>query len=290
MKHLQTIIEDHSTAERICACCGMVLDEKITSDRGITILEHENKIHWSNTVQSHHDGAMGSVANTEDKKSFKINMWQNRCRIQDSRDSRSYANFKILQKIFDSKQVPTPIQNIVYHLSKKLTKQLLDMNARKDSFQKAIIYFAYEISGNKYLRKKFLQDFDVTNKKMFNKYVWLLKQEFHIVTDYAEYTEKLLLQHAMNLKFSRKETDLALSILKHAQKKGLTSSKNPTGIAGTALYISHCSLNKYKSNTLIEIAETCHVNVGTIQNIKRQWYEILYVLNLRYKVLEDALK
>jgi len=59
MKHLETIIEDHTTAERICACCGMVLDEKIIKDRGIAIQDNKNKIHWNTTSLSHHDGAMG---------------------------------------------------------------------------------------------------------------------------------------------------------------------------------------------------------------------------------------
>lgn len=170
MKHLETIIEDHTTAEKICACCGMVLDEKINQSRGITIQDNENKIHWHNATLSHHDGVIGSVASG--KNSFKINMWQNRLRISDSEDARVCANFMILKKIFNSKQVPKSIQNISYHLSKKTTKKLLDMGAKKDSFQKAVLYFAYEISQNKYLRKQFLKDFEITNKRMFNKYVW----------------------------------------------------------------------------------------------------------------------
>ncbi len=288
MKHLQTIIEDHSTAERICACCGMVLGKTIPSDRGVTTQDNESKIHWNSTTSSHHDGAMGSVANMSSKKSFKINVWQSRLRIQDSKDARIYANFKTLEKIFDSRQVPKSIQNIAYHLSKKSTKRLLDTNAKKDSFQKAIIFFAYEISQNKYLRRQFITDFGVTNKNLFNKYFWLLKQEFHVTTDYTQFTEKLLYRHAIDMKFSKKEIELAQCIINHARKKGLTSSKDPIVLVGTALYISHYSLHRYEPDTLHMIAKNCNIHPETIQKIKRQWHEILDMLNLRRSVCKYA--
>lgn len=105
------------------------------------------------------------------------------------------------------------------------------------------------------------------------------------MTDYAEFTEKLLYRHAMNLRFSKKETDLALSIINYARKKGLTSSRDPAVIVGTALYISYYSTHKYEPNTLSIIAEKCHTSTATIQNLKRQWHEILDVLNLRHNVL-----
>ena len=288
MKHLQTIIEDVTTAERICACCGMVLDDAIPSERGITIHDNEDKIHWNSTTPSHHDGAMGSIADTKSKDSFKINKWQNRLRISNSEDARVSANLIALKKIFDSKHVPRTIQNTSYHLSRHTTKKLLDIGAGRDSFQKAIIYHAYEISGNKYLRKQFLKDFDITDTKMFNKYSLILKQEFHIVTDYAKVTEKLLLYHAMDLRFSKKETDLALCIINHARKKGLIGGKSPAVIASTALYISHYSTQKYESNTLGDIAKIFNVSVGAIQYLKRQWHEILNVLNLRRNVCKYA--
>lgn len=282
MKHLETVIEDHNTSERICACCGMVL-ERITKERGIITHDNENKIHWNTTTLSHHDGAMGSVA--KGYNSAKINMWQSRLRISDSMDARNSANFMILQKIFDLANTPKFIQNIAYHLSQKATKKMLDIGIQRDSFQKAILYFAYEISGNKYLRKQFLSDYNITNKRIFNKCVWQLKQEFHIVTDYVEFTEKIVYKYAANMRFTKKEIDLALSIISYAQKKNLTSGKDPNVVAGTALYISYYSLHKYYPNTVNDIAEKCNVHLERIQDLKRQWHEILDILKLRHNVL-----
>jgi len=162
---------------------------------------------------------------------------------------------------------------------------MLDIGVQRDSFQKAVLYYSYEISGNKYLRKAFLLDYNIANKRIFNKCVWQIKQEFHIVTDYVEFTKKLVCKHAVNMRFTKKETNLALSIINYAQKKNLTSGKDPNVIAGTALYISYYSLHKYYPNTANDIAKICNVRLERIQDLKRQWHEILDILKLRHNVL-----
>ena len=285
MDHLTTIIEDATTDEQICACCGMILDEK-TNIRGISYIDNPEKIHWNNIIQQHHDYALGSIADTNDKNSRNINRWQNRLRVSNSLERRIYSNFIELEDIFAKKQVPNTIKKITYYLSRKASRSGIDAGSKKETFQAVLLYFAYELSQNKYPRRQFIKDYTLKTKT-FNKYVWLFKEEFKIISDYENITNKLLYKHATNLKFPKKTTILANAIIEHARKKYLLSGKDIGGIVATALYIAYYSTSKRKLKINEIIAKECGTSVQSMRYIRQQWYEILEILNLRKQVINN---
>ncbi len=286
MNHLTTIIEDATTGEQICACCGMILDEK-PNIRGISRIENHENIHWKNTIQHHHDYALGSIADTNDKNSRNINLWQNRLRASNSLERRIYSNFIELENIFAKKQVPNTIKKITHYLSRKASKSGIDIGSRKEMFQAVLLYFAFELSQNKYPRRQFIRDYTLKTKT-FNKYVWLIKEEFKIISNYEDISNKLLYRHATNLKFPKKTTTLANAIIEHARKKYLLSGKDIGGIVATALYIAYYSTSKRKPKINEIIAKECGTSIASMNYIRRQWSEILEILNLRKQVVNNC--
>jgi len=287
LDHLAIIIEDVTTGEQVCACCGMVLDEK-TNTREISITDNPEKIHWTKTTQYHHDQGLGSIADNNTKNSKNINMWQNRLRVTNKSERRMYSNFIELERIFAKRLIPKTIKNIAYYMSRKACKAGIDIGTKKESFQAVLVYFAYELSQNKYPRKQFIKDFEL-DKKTFNKYTWLIKEEFKIISDYLYITNRLLYRHATNLKFSKNIITIANAIIENARKKGLIAGKDTGAIIATALYIAcYSTTTKRKLNLNEIIAKECGTSVQSINYIRQQWHEILEILKLRKHVIDNC--
>lgn len=290
MIHLTTIIEDSITGEQICACCGMVISEKTTvSKNPLNFQDKPKKEHHHTLTESHHDYGMGSIADPSQKKSWKINKWQKRLRVSNSKDRKIAQNFEVLGRIFSKHSIPKNIQNITFHLSRKATDKKIDGGKGAD-FQLALLYFAYGISGNKINRNEFEKTFQITKENIFKKSVWIIQTEFNIVTDHKISIVKSIYRHGVDLKFSKKAIDLAITIYHYAEKKNLTSSRPLSGIAATALYIAAYSTMKNSRGIQEIIADKCNVSKTTITTTKSSWKDVINLLKLKHVAIQYSKK
>ncbi|MBA4718946.1 MAG: transcription initiation factor IIB family protein [Nitrosopumilus sp.] len=292
MKHLSTIIQDNTTGEQICACCGMVIFEKTVDEKAPqTFLDEPNKIHHHmSTNAAHHDYGLGTIVDPYQKESSEINIWQQRLRVANKKDSKTCRNFEALEIILGQHTIPKHMQNITYYLSRKATKNEIDSGRRIVPFQLSLLYFAYDISGNKISRKEFEKRFPLSKEKIFWKYARLIREKFNIITDHKSSIEKSIYKTGIDLKFSKKTIILANSIFQHANKKNMTSGRSPSGIVGAALYIAAYSTIHNPKPLQEIIAYSCNISQKTIDNVKSSWKDIINLLCLRHVVAVQTTK
>lgn len=271
MKHLEVIVEDPDAGEQICACCGMVVNEKIPTDKGKLEKTKDNELRSHNMIslEDHHDYGLGTIADKSSDGSFKINFWQTRIR---SNKNNGRLRFQRFNEFSARPRVPQNVKNIGLHLLRLVVNKGLTKGMKSEPLNFAILYFAFCIADKKMTNSKFVSEFGKFSKAS-KKYCKIIEENFNIKTN----TPDNILNHiyflANKIPLRKKQFDVCLQIYDKLKSEPNLSRK-PKSIAGMIVYLMVMETNDQEIKN-DEIAELLKLSRESIPRIKKDLTPIL---------------
>ena len=266
----QSLIRDPAKGEKICAHCGLVIEEKEIDEgpeRRVFGPEDENKIRTSTGLE---------IPTTFDTYSFfgkkiplskrnemqRLRKWQRRSALQYRRDRNFIIAEQELNRLCEKLHLPSQILN----LAKKIYRSSFERELVRGRSINGMVAASVAIACRQLQIPRSLKA--IASQSQVDK-----KEIGH---DFRLIVEKLSLRNPIHdvailinqvgdkLDLSPKTQQLAFEILTQAKEKKIVAGKDPHGLTAAAIYIS--CLQTKESRTQREISEASGVTEVTIRN------------------------
>ncbi|NQU98530.1 hypothetical protein HQ533_03615 [Candidatus Woesearchaeota archaeon] len=271
--------------EVTCNECGLVVEDKLF-DFGQEWREHDaeqaakKRRTGAPLSYTHADKGLGTsigtksdiyqLSKTNKNKYFRLRKWQNN--VASAIERNLQIALSEIQRLVSVLQLSKTIEEEASRIYTHAAQKGIVKGRSTETIVAAVIY----IVCRNYEVPKTLDDLeDVTNidkKDIGRNYRYVVRKMDIRVTqsDPVNYVSRYI----SNLELSQKTHTTAIKLLEKAQKKEITSGKNPLGLAAAAIYAAS-KLNEEK-RTQNEIANAIGVTEVTLRN--------------RYKDFVDTLK
>ena len=286
------IIYDEERGEYICTETGEVLEERVVDEhadwRAFTPEEKTKKPRTGPPIdQSIHDLGISSTIDWKDvdvygtkfdveqkMKAMKLRKWQLRTRLKSSEDRNLYQAMREIERITSLLKLPKAVKDDASAIYRKALEKKLVRGRSIDEIVAASIYAACR-------RMKVVKSLDEIAKYTKSKRseiarayrLLLAKLDIEIpVIDPKDY----LMSIADAVKADMKSVRKALEIIEKAKNIGITSGRDPAGIAAAALYIGVVLNNE--PITQHDIASVAGITDVTLRN---RYKELVNVLKLK---------
>ena len=286
------IIYDAERGEYICTETGEVIEERAIDEhaewRAFTPEEKAKKPRAGPPVdQSIHDlgisstidwrdvDVYGSKLNAEQKiRAMKLRKWHLRVRLESSEDRNLYQAMREIERLASLLNLPKAVKDEASIIYRKALEKNLVRGRSIDVIVAASIYAACR-------RMKVVKSLDEIAK-------YTKSKRSEIARAYRLLLEKLdieiplidakdyLMRIADAVKADMESVRKALEIIEKAKEMGITSGRDPAGIAAAALYIASLLTNRHI--TQHEIASAAGITDVTLRN---RYKEMISVLKLK---------
>jgi transcription initiation factor TFIIB len=277
------IITDLQTGEIGCNTCGAVSSEKIV-DRGpetfgMTSQDYQKgsrvgakttlkmiDMGLSTLIESRNKDATGRILSNENKRMFyRLRMWDKNGRYKSS--SKSFQKgFPLLDAISAKLGLPESVIEQTAHLFRKIVTKKIIVGRSSTATMCAAIYITCRITNTPRTLQDIADAGNVKKKRLQKIYRFIVRNlEISPQTyDPKEFISRIA--RATNI--SEKTERLAVKILDEAQKRSISTSKNPMSMASAAIYVSS-TINHEKVSQL-KIAKISGVSAVTIRSVTNE--------------------
>ncbi|MCV0401322.1 MAG: transcription initiation factor IIB [Nitrosopumilus sp.] len=272
------IISDFNLGEIFCGHCGFVFNEKLenlgygsgivdnnkdTRRTGIPVTLSRNDFGLSTIIGSENKDVHGKpIPNSAFSTIKRIRIQDNRSQLGKHSDSNFKIAFEFLDGIQDKLDVPDSVKETAAYIYRKAVEQKITMGRSIYSVIAASMYIACR---NMHMLRNLSDISEITNikrKKIAQSYRAIVKQlDMKIpVVNQIDYVLKI----SNTLKVSVGTKNLALKILKMAEKLDMMAGRDPAGMAAASVYYS--GLIRGKRISQLHIADATGITPVTIRN------------------------
>ena len=282
------LIMDNATGEMFCGNCGYVVSERIEELgpewRAHNMEEYEERSRTGiPTSLAMHDMGLATVIGPDKDAEGKplstalrstierLRIWDSRIQNHKAMDRNLKQAFLELDRLKDKLAVgESVIEKAAYIYRKALEKGLV----RGRSISALVAAALYAACREAEIPRTLKDIADASNikKKEISRYYKLLIRELDLqipVVDPIKCISRIANKAGITERTKRK----AIEILNKAKEAKITVSKDPMGLAGSALYIA-CIIHG-ENKTQEEIAEVAGVTAVTVRNRYRELKELL---------------
>jgi transcription initiation factor TFIIB len=280
-------IKDADRAERICAKCGIVLEESmIDIGQEWRAFDHDQKQKRARTgaplTHKRHDkgltteigkGATELFKVPAKKRSqfFRIRKWQKR--LLTSKDRNMSFAMSELQRLVSFLGLPKTLHEEVAKLYERALQKGLVRGRSIESIIAALVYsLAREYETPRTLTE-ISQASGIGKRELGRTYRYISRKlDIRILPAKAE---DYIPRFSSMLKLSDRTQMHAIKVLRVAKEKDVISGKGPTGCAAAAIYIA--SVLEGERKTQREVADVVGVTEVTIRNRYKEMAEALNI-------------
>ena len=290
----RNIINDRESGEVVCSGCGLVIAEPTVSTdpewRAFNLEEAESRTRVGlplsfsiydkglsttfNPIDS--DGCGRRISREKRSEMLRLKRWQARSMVESS-DRNLVQAMSELDRLSGGLHIPSTIQERAALIYRKVLKEGFVRGRRISAMVAASLYIACRMTQTPRTLVEVARYSPVDKKEIARCYRILLKElNLRLPVPKAQLRVSKV---ASKVELGEKTQRLAIEILGEADRLKITISKDPMGLAASALYIA-CVING-ENRTQKMIAEAAGVTEVTIRN---RYTELKRVLNLdRFK-------
>ncbi len=289
-------IYDSKRGEKICAKCGLVLEERqIDTTQEWRAFDYEQKQKRDRTgsflTYTRHDkGLSTSIGDhgytdlyklkpSQRASFYRLKRWHSQVSTATERNLR-YA-LSELDRISSALGLPKNIRETTALIYRKAVTKGLVRGRSMESVVAAALYAACRKHNVPRTLDEIAEGSNVKKREVGRTYRFITRELGIklLPTSPIDYISRF----ASELKLSPKTQQKAVEILKRAQSKDLVSGRGPTGVAAAAIYVASTLTNEKKTQR--EVAEVAGVTEVTIRN---RYKELIEQLGMEDK-MADAL-
>ncbi|NOZ81529.1 MAG: transcription initiation factor IIB [Candidatus Micrarchaeota archaeon] len=277
--------EDRSRGERICAKCGLILEESIIDvSQEWRAFDDEQRSRRARTgaplTYTKHDkgltteigkgsGELFKVAPSKRAQYYRLGKWQKR--LVESKDRNLSFALSELQRLVSYLGLPKSVHEGVAKKYEQAVDYGLVRGRSMESVIAALLYAVCRELGTPRTLEEISEASGVERREIGRTYRYIARQlKIRIL---PASPEDFIPRFASMLGLSDEVQAKAISILRKARKNDVTSGKGPTGVAAAALYIAAVLSGERKTQR--EIADAVGVTEVTIRNRFKELVEKL---------------
>jgi transcription initiation factor TFIIB len=293
-----SIIDDPQRGEYTCRKCGVVLPESYIDQgpewRAFNSEEREarSRVGAPTTMAMYDKGLTTVIAKTNKDaygrqlgpsrraQIYRLRKLQIRSMIHTSTEWNLVKAMGELDRLTSQLEIPRDVKESAATIYRKaLEKRLIRGRTIKGTVA-AAVYLAYRQHGVPRSVDEIVQHTNVECKEL-NRNIRLINQKLELVSIIPK-PQDFILRFSGDLNLSMNVQRRAFEIAEQANSAGLTSGRNPVGIAAAAIYIASCESNERKTQK--EVANAAKVTEVTVRN---RYKELVGKLKLDEKALES---
>jgi transcription initiation factor TFIIB len=276
----KSIIIDNYTGEKICGSCGLVMADSMMSEdpewRASSQDEEERRSRVGMPLSfSFPDKGLGTTISWVGKDVYRRNIpldaklqmlrlrnWQMRSGLHSHRDRNLAKAMAELSRLADKLHIPKPVRERAAVIYRKALEKDLLRGRNISAVAAASLYAACRVTSTPRILREFGRQGTVDEKDIARCYRLLLRElTMRMPVSKAQFRVPVI---AAKENISEKTQQIAINILRRAEKERITFGKNPLSLAAAALYIA-CMMNK-EGRTQEMIAHAADVSGVTIRN------------------------
>ncbi|OYT30484.1 MAG: transcription initiation factor IIB [Thermofilum sp. ex4484_82] len=277
------LIFDHSRGEKICARCGLVVNEHEISFepewRAFSWEDVEKRaraepeLGMSTFISRSNVDGQGKKLNSSCRfKMFKLRLLDKKVRNQ-CMFSRSFMKAISLARNYASKiGLSNKVVETAILLLQKIFKTRMTRGYRIDFLARATLYIACRIHKIPRPLDDFQFDLEFHERKLLRRAIRRIMEKWKIDAVRPSPID-FLSRFASELQLSQRVVSQAREILKKAENTGICVGKDPTGMAGAALYIA--GILTGEKRTQKQISKVVRATEVTIRNRYKELVELL---------------
>ena len=262
------LVTDNVTGEICCNKCGLVvlktsisLEPEHYSIQGepsksrtggkISNKYHDNGL--ATIIGTSKKDAMGNrISNNVQKQMEQLRKWDSKSKITKSRDLSLRNALFFLNDIEDRLLLPVHIVEEASSIYRQLLERKLVWGRTIVGMMSACIYAACRINSMPLSIKEIAKISNIRQRDIAMSYRVICK-ELEIQSEVID-PVKNIPKIAKNLHLDQNIISVASNIIKIAQKTGITSGKNPIGLAAASIYLACILDDKYITQKKVAIA------------------------------------
>jgi transcription initiation factor TFIIB len=274
------VIYDVTRGQRVCSNCGYVIEDRIVDHgaewRAYNSAESNERSRVGLPASSTlHDRGLSTIIGYENQdvygkrltanqrsKIYRMRKWQLRSRISESQDRSLAKAFTELDRLAAQLALPRSIVETAALMFRKASEQRIIRGHSIESIIAACIYAASRIRHFPRTLQEIADETAMNKKELAKNYRYIvtrLKLNIPLANP-----EDYIVRFATELNLSAMVQRKAIELLKEAKANGLTTGKDPTGLAAATLYLA--SIMYSEKRTQREIAEIANVTEVTIRS------------------------
>ena len=289
------LIFDDKTGDQICRDCGVVIKERIVDEgpewRAFSPEEKAQRSRVGSPMNvMMHDKGLSTFIGWENRDiygrqlssakramMYRLRKWQHRTRLRHSQDRNLIQAFNELDRLGSQLGIPRGVKETCAIIYRKALEKNLSRGRSIEALVGASLYAALRIRRVPRSLDEIVICSNITKKELGKCYRVLLKS-WDLKIPPASPIDYLV-RYGTELKLSNKCQQRAAEILTQAKNEGITCGKDPTGLAGAAIYLAGIIEGEHRTQRVV--AETTHVTEVTIRN---RYKELVRELNLHTQI------
>ena len=289
------LVSDFERGEKICASCGLVIDENIIDMgpewRAFTTEECYARARTgapmsftkadkglSTTISRRNKDASGrALTSTTRAAIYRMRKWPIRSRLHGSQHRNLGIAMSEMERLSSQLGIPRDVRETAALMYRKALAKRLVRGRSIESVVAASVYLACRIHRIPRRLDEVVAETNVSRKQVGHS-VRLIVSRVNIDIPLAS-AKDLIPRLSSDLLLEGRTTKKATEIIKSAEERFVTIGKDPGGIAGAALYIA--GIIEKDRRTQREIANASRVTEVTIRN---RYKELVRVLDISINV------
>jgi transcription initiation factor TFIIB len=291
------IISDQARGDLVCKKCGLILESNTIDTgaewRAFSSLDMKKKARvGAPSSFSIHDKGLSTIIDWRDKDAFgnklspkrraqayRLRKWQIRMRIHSSIDRNLAFAMSELDRICSQ----LSITRIHKETAALIYRRTIDKNMIRgrsiEAMVGASIYTACRKSKIPCTLDEFVKNSRINRRELGRCYRLILRElKIKIPTSTPS---RFISRFANDLNVSTQSQISAISILEKASQMGLTSGKDPCGLAAASIYVA--AYKHGEKRTQREIAKVANITEVTVRN---RYKELINHLNIKMNIVE----
>ncbi len=293
------IIEDETRAEKICAKCGLVLeDSMIDVSQDWRAFDDDQKTKRARTgaplTFTKHDkgltteigkgaGELFKVASSKRAQYYRLTKWQKR--LIESKDRNLSFALSELQRLVSFLGLHKGVHEAVAKKYEQAVDRGLVRGRSMEAVIAALLYAICREMGTPRTLEEIAEASGIEKREIGRTYRYIARELSMRILPAS--SRDYIPRFATMLGLSDKVQVKAIKILKDARLNDVTSGKGPTGVAAAAIYIAAVLSDEKKTQR--EIADVVGVTEVTIRNRFKEIVEKLGIAEeVESKVREES--
>jgi transcription initiation factor TFIIB len=294
--HSFKIISDETRGDLLCENCGLILESNIIDPqaewRAFSSLDISKKSRVGAPISlSIHDKGLSTMIDWRDKDAFgnkltpqkraqayRLRKWQIRMRVHSSFDRNLAYAMSELDRLCSQLSISKTLKESAAMMYRKTVEKNLIRGRSIEAMIGASIYAACRISRIPRTLDEFAMNSRIDKRDLGRCYRLILR-ELKLRIPVATPT-RFIARFANDLNVSPQSQLKAIKILKDANRRGLTSGKDPCGLAAASIYVA--AFKNGERKTQREIAKVAHITEVTVRN---RYKELIKHLNIEMDLI-----
>lgn len=285
------VISDPFKGDLICGGCGLILESYFIDEgaewRAFTSLDSDKRSRVGAPISMClHDKGLSTVIDWRDQDAFgkklspklraqayRLRKWQVRMRIHSSIDRNLAYAMSEMDRLSSQLDIPKMLKETAAILYRRTVDKNLIRGRSIEAMVGATIYASCRINKIPKTLDEFAENSRI-NKRDLGRCYRLLLRELRIKMPNTT-ANRFISRFATDLNVSPKAQLQAMRILNTAKRIGITSGKDPCGLAAASIYVA--ALKNGEKRTQKEIAKVANITEVTVRN---RYKELIQRLNI----------